>query len=240
MSDDRSCKGLGCRGLTKQYFDGERLTKVLDGVTFEARSSCTSFIVGASGSGKSTLLAIVSGLLSADCGTVSLDGERLDRASQARWSAVRSRKIGIVLQQFPLLPALTVRENIAVPLQVLGQCGRDIAKAVRAASEHVGLGPLLDRYPRELSVGQKQRVGIARATVHQPSLLLCDEPTAALDREATLGVMQLLRDYASTSQSTVVIVTHDLSLIDERDPAWRMDNGWLRPWRQPRDGGQQA
>ena len=231
MSAPLSCDGLSCRGLTKGYDDGGSRTNILNNTSFQASRSCTSFVVGASGSGKSTLLAIVAGLLRSDSGSVSLDGERIDAASSKQWSLLRRSKIGIVLQQFQLLPALTVRENISVPLQILGRRSREIAEAVRVSSERVGLARLLDRYPSELSVGQKQRVGIARATIHEPSLLLCDEPTAALDQEATQHTIQLLRDYAASFNSTVVVVTHDLDLIRKGDPTWRIENGMLKPWQ---------
>ena len=240
MSVPLSHDGLSCRGLTKCYVDGDSTTCILNNTSFQASRASTSFVVGASGSGKSTLLAIVAGLLKSDSGSVSLDGERIDTASPKQWSLLRRRKIGIVLQQFQLLPALTVRENIAVPLQILGRRSREIAEAVRLSSERVGLAKLLYRYPSELSVGQKQRVGIARATIHEPSLLLCDEPTAALDREATHDTIQLLRDYATAFQSTVVIVTHDLDLIREGDPTWRIDNGMLKPWQVARQWEQCA
>ncbi|MGI9422482.1 MAG: ABC transporter ATP-binding protein [Hyphomicrobiaceae bacterium] len=220
--------GLRCAKLSKSFRDGSARTLVLNNADFEAERRQVTFVVGPSGCGKSTFLAIAAGLLKADSGDVDILGERVTAMRAGAFAAFRSRNIGIVLQQFQLLPALTVVENVAVPLLVLGWSTRRAREWARRAIDRTGLGEHAAKYPMELSVGQKQRMAIARATVHEPGLILCDEPTAALDRDTATTIMGLIRSLATNNASAVVVVTHDNSLIERDDRVWSIQGGALR------------
>ena len=228
MSANSSATRLKVTNLTKVYSEGLMENRVLNRASFDATSDHLSFVIGPSGSGKSTLLALIAGLARPDSGIIEINGERISEFGPRGWANFRRHHIGIVLQQFMLIPALTVRENILAPLQILGWSARKAASVVERAAENVGLGDQLDKLPRQLSAGQKQRTAIARATVHSPALLLCDEPTAALDRKSTISAMQLFRDYAARSDCAVIIVTHDTSLIHPTDAVWHIDVGKLQ------------
>lgn len=170
-------------------------------------------IAGRSGAGKSTLLRCLNLLERPTSGTVSIAGEEITALSPARLRAAR-RKIGMVFQHFNLLAQRTVFDNIALPLELAGTSKAQIAAAVEPLLAFVGLEAVKDRYPAQLSGGQKQRVGIARALANQPDLLLCDEATSALDTETTASILDLLRDVNRRFGVTIVLITHELSVIE--------------------------
>ncbi len=181
------------RGLTKSFGSGEQRVQALRGVDWDVYAGQLTLIVGPSGCGKTTLLSVVAGILDSDAGDVAIFGQSLTAMSDRARTTFRARNIGFVFQQYNLLPALTAAENAAIPLVIAGW-SRD--RAVRRAGEvldSLGMGKKLASLPGQLSGGQMQRVAIARALVHEPRLLVCDEPTAALDHETGLNVMELLR-----------------------------------------------
>lgn len=198
-----------CRGVTKHFGSGDTRTMALDGVDFSVHPGEMTLLVGPSGCGKTTLISIIAGLLNPSAGEVTVLGTRLDQLSGARLVRFRADNIGFVFQQYNLLPSLTAAENAAVPLLIAGEYRGAAVKKARELLDSVELGPRANARPAQLSGGQQQRVAIARALIHEPKLLVCDEPTAALDAHSGQMVMQLLRRVAVQSDRAVIVVTHD-------------------------------
>jgi len=196
---------LRCEGLTKTYVSGEREITVLRDITFELEPGGFLAVTGPSGSGKSTLLGLLAGLDRPARGRVVLDGRDLSTLSEDERAEVRSEKVGFVFQSFHLIPTLTARENIQVPLELRGEDGRARAGELL---ERVGLGDRGHHYPAQLSGGEQQRVAVARAFVHGPRILFADEPTGNLDAASGRQVLALLRELNATGL-TLVVVTHD-------------------------------
>lgn len=182
---------------------------VLRGVNLEVRSGEFIALMGSSGSGKTTLLNLIGGLDTVDAGRIEVDGEDLSRLSDSARSHFRLRRIGFVFQFFNLLPNLTVRENIALPLLLLGEREGGAAASAEKAAAEVGLGDKTGRMAHQLSGGEMQRVGIARALVHGPGLLLADEPTGNLDSRTGAAILDLLRAIRDNHRLTVIMATHD-------------------------------
>jgi len=198
-----------CRGVTKEFGSGDTKTVALAGVDLDVRYGETTLLVGPSGCGKTTLISIIAGLLYPTGGEISVLGHDLVRLRNSKLVNFRAKNIGFVFQQYNLLPALTAAENAAVPLVIAGEYrGRAVGAAKEILAE-VGLEPRMNAFPTQLSGGQQQRVAIARALIHQPKLLVCDEPTAALDAQSGQTVMQLLKRVAVQPDRAVIIVTHD-------------------------------
>jgi putative ABC transport system ATP-binding protein len=211
-------------GVTKDFGDGSGRIQVLRGVDFEARYGEMTLLVGPSGCGKTTLLCVLAGLLDKTGGSVEVLGTDMDTVRGSQSVLFRRRNLGFVFQQYNLLPALTAAENAAVPLIAAGQ---KRAAAVRKASEvleSLGMVARVNARPNQLSGGQQQRVAIARALVHEPRLLICDEPTAALDAESGHSVMELLRQAAGPERA-VVVVTHDSRVFPFGDRIAFMNDG---------------
>jgi cell division transport system ATP-binding protein len=183
----------------------------LSDVTLEIDKGEFVFLTGPSGAGKSTLLKIVFCAEPATSGQVLLFGKNVAKVSGAGVHLVR-RNIGVVFQDFKLLPYRTVAENVALPLEVLGLPEREIRKRVRLLLRSVGLEYRYDKFPPSLSGGEQQRVAVVRALAHSPALLLADEPTGNLDAERTLEVMELLNN-ANARGTTVIVATHDRSIL---------------------------
>src|SRR5438477_13121753 len=172
---------VACRQLTKEFGDGDQKTLALRGVDVDVPPGQMTLLVGQSGCGKTTLISIFAGLLDPTAGSLQVLGEDLIKMPDRRKVVFRRRNIGFVFQQYNLLPALTAAENAAVPLVTGGEYR---TKAVRTAKDllaEVGLEPRMNAYPSQLSAGQQQRVACARAVIHPPRLVVCDEPTAARD-----------------------------------------------------------
>lgn len=198
-----------CRGVIKTYGRGEAKVQALRGVDLEIPTGEMSLLVGPSGCGKTTLISIIAGLLEPTAGEVEVLGVRLHEIGGSRLVRFRGKNIGFVFQQYNLLPALTTAENAAVPLIVAGVPRKQAVEKAAEMLSAVGLGDKIKSRPAELSGGQQQRVAIARALVHEPRLLVCDEPTAALDAHSGQTVMELLRQVAVQPGRAVIIVTHD-------------------------------
>ncbi len=181
---------------------------VLDRASLAIDRGALVAVVGRSGSGKSTLLRLVGGLEPADAGTVRVGGVDLGAYSEAERAAWRRRDLGFVFQFFNLLPTLTVAENVELPLALNAVAARDARRRSHALLEELGLGTCAGRFPDELSGGEQQRVAIARAVVHEPQLVLADEPTGNLDLETAGQVLALLRHTCEQHGTTLVIATH--------------------------------
>jgi len=181
-------------------------------------------IVGASGSGKTTLLGLLAGLDLPSHGTIALAGAALNTLDEEARAQLRAREVGFVFQSFHLLPALTAEENIALPLEL---AGREDPARVREVLEQVGLGHRARHYPRQLSGGEQQRVALARAFVARPRILFADEPTGSLDQATGQQISDLLFALNATSDTTLVLVTHDLRLAQRCERVYRLDGGRL-------------
>ena len=197
------------QNVDKVFRRGSEEIHVLGGLDLEMPPGDFLALMGPSGSGKSTLLNLMGGLDRPTQGTVEVGGERLDRLSERRLAAWRARHVGLVFQFYNLLPVLTAERNVELPL-LLTHLGRQQRKAqVATALGVVGLSDRARHYPRQLSGGEQQRTGIARAIVTDPTILLCDEPTGDLDRKTSDEVLDLLSELNQRQGKTIMMVTHD-------------------------------
>jgi putative ABC transport system ATP-binding protein len=200
-------------------------TQVLFDIDLEVTSGELTMLVGPSGCGKTTLLSILSGTLKPTGGDVEVMGNVITRMKDSEKVILRRRRIGFIFQQYNLLPALTAAENAAMALVADGMPLKQAAEKARAVLETLGMGPHADKLPRMLSGGQQQRVAIARAIVHEPDLVVCDEPTAALDAETGRQVMELLKEAAAGPGRAVLVVTHDNRIYRYADRIVAMEDG---------------
>ncbi|ADB48706.1 methionine ABC transporter ATP-binding protein [Conexibacter woesei] len=201
-------------GLRKVYRRGGADVVALDGVDLTVPRGQVFGVLGTSGAGKSTLIRTVNGLERATAGSVEVGGVELTRLRGAALREQR-RKIGMVFQHFNLLTSRTAAQNVALPLEIVGVDRRERRERAQRLLELVGLGDQADAYPAQLSGGQKQRVGIARALAAEPSVLLSDEATSALDEQTAASVLALLRDLNERLGLTIVLVTHQLSVVKQ-------------------------
>jgi len=199
-----------------------RLT-ILDGVSLDVARGASLAIVGASGSGKTTLLGLLAGLDRPTQGTVSLAGQRLDELDEEARARIRRKLVGFVFQSFHLLPALSAEENVMLPLELEG--ASDAAAKAREALARVGLDARRHHYPHQLSGGEQQRVALARAFVHGPELLFADEPTGNLDQRTGAAVSDLLFALNREHGTTLVLVTHDVTLAGRCERNLRLADG---------------
>jgi putative ABC transport system ATP-binding protein len=213
------------RGIKKYFGSGEMRVEALRETDFDARFGELTFVVGPSGSGKTTLLSVVAGLLDHDEGSLFVLDSDMAHLSNAERLRFRRENVGFLFQQYNLLPALTATENVAVPL-IANRVPRKRAEERAAVLlETVGLSARMTALPSELSGGQQQRVALARALVHEPKLVICDEPTAALDHKTGDAVMELLAQHALSPGRAVVVVTHDTRVLRFGDRIAYMDDG---------------
>ncbi len=224
---------VDCQKIEKSFGQGETQTKVLRGIDFTAAQGEMTFLVGPSGCGKTTLISIIAGLLGSDSGSVSLFGESLASLSARDQILFRRRHLGFVFQQYNLLPALTAAENAAVPLFAAGMNRKLAVKKATDLLGALGIGHRADASPRLLSGGQQQRVALARALVHEPRLIICDEPTAALDHKSGESVMELLSSSAVHPDRAVVVVTHDNRVFHFAHRIAHMDDGVITHTESP-------
>jgi putative ABC transport system ATP-binding protein len=217
--------GVACRGIEKEFGSGETRTRVLHGIDVDIGCGALTLLVGPSGCGKTTLISIIAGLLDPTAGDVTLFGTPQSQLRGNRLVDFRARNVGFVFQQYNLLPSLTAAENVAVPLLVARQPRKRAIERAAGVLDAVGLGSRLKAFPNQLSGGQQQRVAIARALIHEPRLLVCDEPTAALDSQSGQTVMELLKSVAVHPERTVIVVTHDSRVLQFGDRLLEMADG---------------
>jgi putative ABC transport system ATP-binding protein len=218
---------LTATDVVKSFSEGRQEISVLHGVSLSVERGEIVALEGPSGSGKTTFLSILGCILTPTSGSVVVDGQRVDKLSSGRLAEVRKRSIGFVFQQYNLFPSLTARENVEYALNIKGMRGTAARNAAIAALEIVELGDRLDFLPRDLSGGQKQRVAIARAVASRPPILLADEPTANLDSQVGLQIMELFRNTAKQAEQGLVIVTHDPNVRRFADRVVRIRDGRL-------------
>ena len=207
---------LAVRGLAKS-FAGPRPRTVFANVELELARGEYVAVMGESGSGKSTLLNLIAGLDRADGGSIALDGVELAPLDDDALTVLRRERLGFVFQAFHVLPYLTVEQNVALPLSLLGVAPGTAVERVSAMLTNVGLGERAASMPRELSGGELQRVAIARALVHGPQLVLADEPTGNLDADSARQVLRLLRERIRSCQAAGILVTHSQAAAETAD-----------------------
>ncbi|MCY2996722.1 MAG: ABC transporter ATP-binding protein [Planctomycetota bacterium] len=221
-----------CKGVIKDFGTGSVRQRVLHGIDWQVPIGATTFLVGPSGCGKTTLISIIAGLLSATEGYVRILDQEITKMRRSRVVRFRADHLGFIFQQFNLLPSLTAVENAAVSLVVQGVT---LATAKRQASvllDRLGMESNKLKYPNQLSGGQQQRVAIARALVHNPKIVISDEPTASLDAETGHEVMELLGQVASGADRAVIVVTHDNRIFPFADYIATMSDGRIESFRK--------
>ncbi|MEP7242378.1 MAG: ABC transporter ATP-binding protein [Gammaproteobacteria bacterium] len=213
--------------LSRSFREGGREHRVLDGVTARIESGASVAVIGRSGSGKSTLLNVISGIDSADTGLVQLDGQDVSGLREPERTRFRRQHVGFIYQFFNLVPTLNAEENVRLVLELNGVRGAEARRRSAAMLTEVGLGDRLRSAVDAFSGGEQQRVAIARALVHEPKLLLADEPTGNLDEETARQVFPLVMSLVRKRGATLILVTHDRSLAASADLVLEMKNGRL-------------
>ena len=217
---------LSASGLGKQVSSPEGSLTILEDINLEIRYGEAVALAGPSGAGKTTLLALLAGLDNPTAGGVRLCGQQLEKLDEDGRALVRGRYVGFVFQSFHLVPSLTAIENVMLPVELAGDT--NAAERAAEALESVGLGHRNGHYPRQLSGGEKQRVAIARAFVTKPAVLFADEPTGNLDTASGDRISQLLFDMNKDSGTTLVLVTHDMTLAARCDRVVELEAGRLK------------
>jgi putative ABC transport system ATP-binding protein len=212
--------------VTKEYRSGDSKVVALDDVSLEIEQGQFASIVGKSGSGKSTLLALLGALDKPTAGEIAFDGENLTNVPSRGLTRYRRSKIGFVFQSYNLIPNLTALENVMLPAELTGASRRDRKARAAELLEQVGLaGDKQQRRPGRLSGGEEQRVAIARALVNRPKVILADEPTGNLDSQTGKMIFDLLHSLTRTMNTTIVTVTHDMSIAGKTDVTYRLKDG---------------
>ncbi len=213
------------RNLTRSYRKGEETITPVRDLDLDIEPGEFVSLMGQSGSGKSTLLNLIAGIDRADAGTIRIDGEEITSMSRSRLADWRARCLGYIFQTHNLVPVLTARENVELPTLLLPLSTADRRKRVAVALEVVGLTDRADHFPRQLSGGQEQRVGVARAIVSHPKIVVADEPTGSLDAETSVQIQTLLKRLNAELGITFVMVTHDPEVAAIAGRQLRLENG---------------
>lgn len=218
---------LACQGISKNYGSGDIIEKVLKRVDLAFYEGQASVLIGPSGSGKTTLLSILGCLLAPSEGQLLIAGQTVNFSDKSSLTEVRRQKLGFIFQHAQLLPFLSIEENLAIIGRNAGMDERDIRQRLDNLLERLELTRMRDKLPSQLSGGQRQRVAIARALLHRPSIVLADEPTAALDWNTGKTVVELLLEQARLEKAVLVVVTHDTRMLPLFDRILSMADGLL-------------
>ncbi|MBX3303079.1 MAG: ABC transporter ATP-binding protein [Nitrospira sp.] len=225
MSDDTQPAAVRARGIVKSFGTGDTQVTVLKGIDLDVYLGELLLLVGESGGGKTTLLSAIAGILDIDEGDIDVFGVPLSTLPAGKRTTFRGQTMGFIYQQFNLLPVLTAAENVAVPLLIQKAARPEALHRARIMLDRVGLGDRAEFLPKNLSGGQQQRVAIARALVNEPRLLICDEPTAALDGPNGQKIMELLREVGRSPDRCVIVVTHDSRIFHFGDRMANLTDG---------------
>jgi len=215
------------RGVDKVFKRGSEVIHVLGGLDLEIPSGEFLALMGPSGSGKSTLLNLIGGLDRPSEGTIEVGGKRIDKLSNRKLASWRARHVGLVFQFYNLMPVLSAQKNVELPLLLTKLSRSERKKRASIALDIVGLSHRAGHYPRQLSGGEQQRTGIARAIVTDPTLLLCDEPTGDLDRKSGDETLELLQNLNSEQGKTIIMVTHDTHAAERATRTLYLNKGRL-------------
>ena len=215
------------KNLSKEYKRGGETLVVLDNLNLEIPKQDYLALMGPSGSGKSTLLNLIGGLDTPSNGSVSINGERIDKMNSRQLSNWRASNVGFIFQFYNLLPVLSAQKNIELPLLLTKLSSSQRKKHVETALSIVGLSDRASHKPNELSGGQQQRVAIARALVSDPDILVCDEPTGDLDRDTATEILNLLKSLNEDHGKTILMVTHDPAAAESAKRSLHLDKGKL-------------
>jgi putative ABC transport system ATP-binding protein len=218
-------KPVVVENVTKTYRQGDRIVKALEGISLQIESGRFVAIMGASGSGKSTLLHLMAGLAAPDSGSILIGGSDITKLSDRQLTLFRRRQIGLVFQSFNLIPTLTARENIALPLQLESRNGPEMEQKIDDIMNALSIAHRADHRPDVMSGGEQQRVAIGRALITDPAVILADEPTGNLDSVNSREVCQLLRDLSEKKGKTIVMVTHEPTVAIYAQEALVMHDG---------------
>jgi len=216
------------RGVSKVFYRGDEPLRVLENIDLDVLEGAFEALMGPSGSGKTTLLNLIAGLDRPTSGTARVTGHDLAKMSDRALARFRSQTVGFVFQAYNLIPVLTARENVELPLLLTDLPSGERKRRAQTALRVVGLEDRMSHYPRQLSGGQEQRVAIARAFVHDPSLIVADEPTGDLDRKAADDVLSLLEKLNLEFNKTILMVTHDPHAAERARHIRRLDKGSLQ------------
>ncbi|WBY16670.1 ABC transporter ATP-binding protein [Erythrobacteraceae bacterium WH01K] len=227
MTETSQSSAIRTSGVTRDFKSGQQTITVLHGIDTEIRSGEMTFLVGESGSGKTTLISIMCGILYPTQGEVEVFGTDIYALDDTDLVNFRLENIGFIFQQYNLIPSIDAASNAAVPLIAQGLDRLEAREKARTILEKLNIGDQADKLPSQLSGGQQQRVAIARALVHEPRLVVCDEPTAALDASSGRRVMDLLRDVAVAEDRACIIVTHDNRIFDLADRILVLEDGCI-------------
>jgi putative ABC transport system ATP-binding protein len=218
---------IAVSGITRDFEAGGQMLRVLHGIDLDVAAGQLTYLVGESGSGKTTLISIIAGILYPTEGCVRVFGTDIYALTDRQLVEFRLNTIGFIFQQYNLIPTIDAASNAAVPLIAQGMDRREATERARLMLDRLNIGDQAHKLPSQLSGGQMQRVAIARALIHEPKLVVCDEPTAALDAKSGRRVMDLLREVAVASDRSVIIVTHDNRIFDLADRILVMEDGRL-------------
>ena len=225
ISDSAPEAAICARGIVRDFEAGQTTIRVLHGIDTDIRSGEMTYVVGESGSGKTTLISIMCGILYPTEGEVRVFGTDIYKLTDTQLVTFRLKNIGFIFQQYNLIPSIDAAANAAVPLIAQGLPISEARERAKVLLDKLNIGDQADKLPRQLSGGQQQRVAIARALVHQPRLVVCDEPTAALDARSGRRVMDLLREVAIAPDRACIIVTHDNRIFDLADRIIVLEDG---------------
>ena len=216
---------LKVENLSQQFISENIVNTVLHNINVEFKTNKLTMIVGPSGCGKTTLLSNITGILTPTRGKVIIDNQDIFALTNNQRTLLRQKKIGLIFQQFNLLEKISVVENVAVPLVIQGISFDQAKEKALPILEQMGLKKHCNKLPTTLSGGEQQRVAIARALVHQPQIIVCDEPTASLDEKTGRNIMNILSEISKSSNKTVIIVTHDSRIFQYADTIVELNDG---------------
>lgn len=219
---------IQAKDLKKEFKSGSSDVKAVDGINLELEKGVFAAIVGKSGSGKSTLLALLGALDKPTSGSIEVDGQEITKMNDWKLVRYRAQKIGFVFQAYNLIPNLTALENVMLPMEFVGKHGSERKKRAKDLLLQVGLTEdKHKRKPTRLSGGEQQRVAIARALANKPSLIFADEPTGNLDSQNGKMIFNLLHSLTRSEKTTIIVVTHDLSIAGRTDKVFHLSDGKL-------------
>lgn len=218
---------IKCEGIKKYYINGENKIEALRGIDLEIFDKKLTLLVGPSGSGKTTLMSIIDMILTPDEGNLFVLGAHVNKMNELEKARFRNKNIGVVFQALYLIPTLTVLENVTLPSIIKGENEEEGKKKGTSLLKQLRIKEKMDSSPTHLSRGEQQRAAIARALINDPKIILCDEPTAALDQENGHAFMTILRDLASNEKRTVFVITHDHRIFPFADHIINISDGLI-------------